>query len=62
MTNQKSSVATISWLQVLKSQAGWYIGRTSYDPELNMDVPYNRESDYFKTQSQAEQALKSLLG
>lgn len=41
----------VSELAVLKSAAGYYIGRT-------LDgMPYSRESGYFRTESKAKEAL-----
>lgn len=50
----------ISELQVLHSNAGYYLGRTCEDEVDGMvfDVPYDRQSGYYKTQEQAEQALR----
>ena len=39
----------ISELQVLKSAAGYYIGRTEDG------MPYSRESGYFRTYEEAEE-------
>jgi len=44
----------ISELQVLKSAAGYYIGRTEDG------MPYSRESMYFKTKEEAKIKLKNL--
>ena len=41
----------ISELQVLKSAAGYYIGRTEEG------MPYSRESTYFRTHKEAEELL-----
>jgi hypothetical protein len=41
----------ISELQVLRSAAGYYIGRTENG------MPYSRESDYFRNKDDAEWAL-----
>ncbi len=43
---------TYSELQVLKSAAGYYIGRTENG------MPYSRESMYFKTKEEAKIRLK----
>lgn len=43
---------TYSELQVLRSAAGYYIGRTQEG------MPYSRESMYFKTKEEAEIRLK----
>lgn len=41
-------------LEVLHSNAGWYIGR--WCPECG---PYSRNSDYFPTKEMAEEALRT---
>lgn len=43
----------ISELQVLKSAAGYYIGRTQEG------MPYSRKSVYFKTKEKATELLNS---
>ena len=43
----------ISELQVLKSAAGYYIGRTQ------LGEPYSRKSMYFKTKEEATELLNS---
>jgi hypothetical protein len=45
---------TYSELQVLKSAAGYYIGRTQEG------MPYSRESMYFKTKEEAKIRLENL--
>ena len=44
-------MSNISELQVLRSAAGYYIGRTENG------MPYSRESDYFRNKDDAEWAL-----
>lgn len=50
----------ISDVQVLKSAAGYYIGRTYRDEEETdgMWFPYDRLSDYFRTKEEAEKHLR----
>ena len=43
----------VSELQVLKSAAGYYIGRTQEG------MPYSRKSTYFKTKEEATELLNS---
>ena len=43
----------ISELQVLRSAAGYYIGRT------DNGMPYTRQSDYFKTSKEAQKHLNT---
>ena len=45
----------VSELQVLKSAAGYYIGRTQEG------MPYSRKSTYFKTKEEATELLLSLI-
>jgi len=52
----KESGLQISELKVMKSNAGYYLGREA--KEDGMTVPYDRQSDYFKTEGEAKQALK----
>lgn len=48
----------ISELKVMKSAAGFYIGRSIM--EMGFPLPYSRESqEYFPTEADAENALKS---
>ena len=50
----------ISELQVLKSGAGFYIGRTCEDPDYpGLQEPYSRESGYYRTREAAEADLGS---
>lgn len=60
----RSGTLLISPLKVLRSAAGYYIGRLCIetDEENNCfmfghEEPYSRESDYFRTFSDAENAL-----
>jgi len=48
-------MSKISELQVLKSAAGYYIGRTEEG------MPYSRESNYFKDRDNAEWMLSYIL-
>ena len=59
----------VSDLKVMKSAAGYYIGRGYYDEDLMplprgttitqdmMGFPYSRESEYFPTESDAQNYL-----
>lgn len=44
-------------LKVMKSAAGYYIGRESWDVEGGFPEPYSRESDYYGTSEDANAAL-----
>jgi len=48
----------VSRLRVLKSNAGYYIGRTDWSTEFGgFEEPYSRESDYFVTKEDAARAM-----
>lgn len=47
----------ISQLKVLKSAAGYYIGRTYFDEDAGCDFPYSRESGYFSKEADAQAYL-----
>ncbi|WP_274857044.1 hypothetical protein [Bacillus methanolicus] len=47
---------TINEPKVMKSAAGYYIGREIIKDDIPM--PYDRLSDYFSSVSEAEEALK----
>lgn len=46
----------IGKLEVLRSAAGWYIGRLCIDSD-GCQQPYSRESGYYLTKEAAETAL-----
>ena len=46
-------------LKVMKSGAGWYLG-TEYIEEDGLRVPGSRDSCYFATREEAEEALDLL--
>ena len=46
-------------LKVMKSPAGYYLGRTCWDKKDGYEEPLSRESDYFDTKEEAERALKA---
>ena len=48
----------ISDFKVMKSNAGYYIGRTEFQADINMSFPYSRDSQYYATKEQAEKTLK----
>lgn len=52
----------ISEYKVLRSNAGYYIGRTYFDEELQADLPYDRASEYFRSRKQAEFDLNLYAG
>ena len=50
----------VSGLKVMRSNAGYYIGRSMNDVEFG-DMPYDRKSMYFKSYQQACDALLTLF-
>ena len=49
----------VSPLKVLRSNAGYYIGRTYFDLELEADLPWCRDSaGYYATEEEATKALQ----
>lgn len=53
----------ISGLKVMRSAAGYYIGRTCEDPEMpGLEEPYSRESGYMaKEKAEAQLAADSFV-
>jgi len=49
-------------LKVLRSAAGFYIGRSYFDTEFGFVGPYSRESDYFPSAEAAQAELESDYG
>lgn len=49
-------------LQVLKSNAGFYIGTLYYDKKCDCYFPNSRETHYFATQTEAEDYFKAMKG
>ena len=47
----------ISELKILRSAAGYYIGRTCKEDGLPFEEPYSRESGYYPTEKAAENDL-----
>lgn len=52
------SEQNISKLKVLKSNAGFYVGRTL--KEDGVEMPYDRESDYFESKIEAQKELNTM--
>ena len=48
----------VSELQVLFSNAGYYIGRLLYDENNTFVAPYSRDSGYFETREEALEAIR----
>jgi len=69
LQESEERLVIISKLKVMKSNAGYYIGRgywsQEFDPQTNPDdvtddmcgFPYSRESEYFGTLSEANKYL-----
>ena len=52
----------ISHLKIMKSAAGYYIGRDCYaEDEPLLLMPFDRDSNYFKTAEAAQKELDYLL-
>lgn len=47
----------VSDLQVMRSAAGYYIGRSYWDEEFGFEGPYSRESGYFASEEEAQTEL-----
>ena len=53
------NMETISELEVMHSNAGWYIGRWyTEEDHPNLPMPYSRESGYYSSEESARTALK----
>ena len=55
---------TISEYRVLKSAAGYYLGRQCFDPEMpeaGMSIPWSRDSEYYPTASCVEPVLRDYI-
>lgn len=60
LDNAVENHQTISELKVMHSNAGYYLGHT-IDQEIDgqvFEMPWDRMTGYYKTQEQAEQALR----
>ena len=52
---------TISKLEVMHSNAGWYIGRWYTEEDYpNLPMPYSRESGYYSSEDEAEKVLAAM--
>lgn len=49
----------ISELHVMESAAGFYLGRTYFDEECSANLPYSRQSGYFRDEATAKRALET---
>ena len=49
---------TISEYQVLKSAAGYYVGRLCHEGD-ELWMPYDRASGYFETEAEAAELLEN---
>ncbi|KZE78208.1 hypothetical protein AV654_19730 [Paenibacillus elgii] len=48
----------VSYPKVLRSPAGYYIGRTAKYEEDDAEVPFDRLSGYYRFEEDAEKALE----
>jgi len=55
----KDATYALSEMRVLKSAAGYYVGRTAWDEDDGYEEPGSRESGYFATEAEAAAALKA---
>ena len=53
----EKTVELLSPPQVMKSSAGYYIGRMCYDKDCNATVPYDRMSEYYTDKAEAVKIL-----
>ena len=51
----------ISEYKVMKSPAGYYVGKEYYDQEMIGWFPYSRNSEYFKSQKEAKRLLDLII-
>lgn len=56
-----SSAIITSSLQVLQSNAGYYVGRTYLDNETGMWFPFSRETEYFPARNIADRIKEILI-
>jgi hypothetical protein len=54
-----TALYALSEMQVMRSAAGYYLGRAAWDEEHGFAEPGSRESGYFATRAEAERELKS---
>ena len=45
-------------VRILKSAAGWYLGTLYFEHEFDAWVPGSRDSEYFRTEADAERFLE----
>jgi hypothetical protein len=57
----EGNVMDISELKVMRSAAGYYVGRSYWDIEIEYEGPYSRNSEYFDTEEQAQKRLDAML-
>ena len=51
----------ISEYKVMKSPAGYYVGKEYYDDDFNDWLPYSRNSDYYSSQKEAKRLLDMII-
>jgi len=57
---ERESIMDISEYKVMKSPAGYYVGKEYYDQEMIGWFPYSRNSEYFKSHKEAKKLLKKI--
>ena len=58
----EKTVEILSPPQIMKSNAGYYVGRMCYDEDCNAIVKYNRLSEYYTDKAEAEKKLGEVQG
>ena len=53
-----ANINQISDFKVMKSNAGYYIGRSEFQADINLSFPYSRDSQYYPSKEIAEKHLK----
>ena len=51
----------VSEYKVMKSPAGYYVGKEYYDDDCKGWLPYSRNSDYYSSQKEAIRLLDMII-
>ncbi len=54
-------ILQVSEMKVLHSNAGYYVGTTYWDEDIQSDLPHSRNSGYFLTSDLANQFLEYIM-
>ena len=57
----RESIMKVSEYKVMKSPAGYYVGKEYYDDDCNGWLPYSRNSDYYSSQKEAKRLLDMII-